>query len=627
MSVAMENEKENIEENGVIIGLKEGHGTADHASHQEEVHGEHDLPEHTHDEHEEDELHKSVDFSSFSKKDFVQLLKDLSAQNNFRHIDELVKEAKPLYDEIRQKERAAALERFKAEGGIEEDFEYKQDEHDIAFDATLRLIRDRRTNHYKALEEEKNENYRKKIEILEKLRALVDGEDTEHGFQQFKELQKEWRAVGAVPAIHAKSLWANYNALVDLFYDRRSIYFELKELDRKKNLAAKLELCTRAERLLEVEKIRDAVRELNELHNEFKHIGPVPLEEKENVWQRFKAASDAVYAKRDQFVEELQKEFQANLQAKEKLIEEVQKFSAFNSDRIKEWNQKTQEILDIQKRWESSGSVARNKAKEINKKFWSAFKSFFNTKNTFFKKLDDERQHNLTAKNEIVKKAQELKESTDWDRTANELKELQRQWREIGPVPEKFREKVFQEFKEACDYFFGQRRGQFEKLDNEQEQNLQAKEQICTELEQAAQEKNGTPEQLSQWVAQFNAIGFVPKKAINAIKNKFHAAVDKYIESLGLNEEDRDRLQLEIQLQSLKDDPEAERKIYHKEQAIRKRITKVENDIALWKNNIEFFGRSKNADKVKDEFNDKIKEASDHLKQLKSQLKLLKTVS
>lgn len=622
----MEKEKDNIEENSVVEGQVGEHGTGDPTSSVEDQHADDESADHTHEEHEEEESHKDIDFSSFSKQDFVQLLKDLSTQTNYRHIDEVVKEARPLYDEIRQKERAQALDRFKADGGVEEDFDYKQDEYDVAFDATLRLIRDRRASHFKALEEEKNLNYTRKTEILERLRTLVDGDDTEQSFQQFKEIQKEWRQVGAVPAVHAKSLWANYNALIDLYYDHRSIYFELKELDRKKNLEAKLELCVRAERLLEVEKIKDAVRELNELHNEFKHIGPVPLDQKEAVWQRFKAASDAVYARRDQYLNQLQQEFQTNLSAKQQLIEEVEKYANFASDRIKEWNQKTQEILDIQKRWEASGGVARSKAKEVNKKFWSAFKTFFNAKSIFFKKLDEERQKNLEAKTEIVSKAQALKESTDWDQTANELKDLQRQWKEVGPVPEKHRERIFQEFKDACDHFFNNRRTQYERQDNEQEQNLKQKEEICQQLEKETQEKSGSEEQLMALAARFNDIGFVPRRAVNNIKNRFHASVDKYVASLELNEEERDRVQLEVQLISLKDDPEADRKLYHKEQAIRKRIMKVENDIALWRNNIEFFGRSKNADKVKDEFNDKIRTASDHLKQLKSQLKMLKTV-
>jgi hypothetical protein len=619
----MENENGNIVENEVVIGLKEGHNDEVGSRNSGDLHSEEESAV-----EESVEEGKSVDYTTFSKSDFVQLLKDLNTQNDFRHIDEIIKEIKPLFDDIRNKERHEALERFKKDGGKAEDFDYKQDEFDSAFDATLRLIKDRKFNHYKTIEEEKNENLRKKTELLEKLRSLVDTEDTEQGFQQFKELQKQWKTIGAVPVAHMKSLWANYNALIDLFYDHRSIYFELKELDRKKNLEAKLELCARAERLKDVEKIKDAVRELNELHNEFKHIGPVPLEEKENVWQRFKNASDAVYEKRDAYVSQLQKDFQGNLNVKEQLVEEAQRIAAFSSDRIKEWNQKTQEILEVQKKWEAIGGVSRSKSKDINKKFWSAFKSFFNNKNIFFKKLDEERDRNLNLKREIIKKAQELKESHDWDKTANSLKDLQAQWKEVGPVPEKQREKIFQEFKEACDHFFEQRRGQIEKLDVEQEENLKRKEAICAELEKAIEEKNGSITSLNQLTQRFNEIGFVPKNSVAPIKARFQTAVDKYVASLqNVSEDEKERTLLEIQLGSLKDDPNAERKLYHKEQAIRKRISKVENDIALWRNNLEFFGRSKNAEKVKDEFNEKINSASDQLKQLKSQLKLLKTVS
>src|SRR5690606_36210468 len=208
--------------------------------------------------------------------------------------------------------------------------------------------------------------------------------------------------------------------------------------------------------LAEVEIIKDAIRELNELHQEFKHIGPVPAEEKEAGWQRFKAASDAVYARRDAYLQTLQSELQQNLDAKSKLAEEVQACVSFDSDRIKLWNEKTREILELQKRWEAVGGLPRAKARDVNKKFWSAFKTFFNNKNQFFRKLDEEREQNLQIKNELVRQAQELRESKDWEATSNTLKALQQKWKDVGPVPEKFREKVFREFKDACDYFFAQ---------------------------------------------------------------------------------------------------------------------------------------------------------------------------
>lgn len=623
----MKNEKENIVENELLNSPEESNDAIDTSRKGGDLHADTDAVD-AHLEEAFEEERKVIDYTSFTKEDFVQLVKDLSKESNFKHIDEVIKEAKPLFDEIRAKERAAALERFTADGSKKEDFEYKNDEWDNAFDATVKLIRDRKFQHFKALEDQKTDNLRKKTELLEKLRVLVDSEDTERGFLNFKEIQKQWKSIGAVPQAQAKTLWANYNALIDLFYDHRSIYFELKELDRKKNLEAKLELCVRAEALEQTENLKDAVRELNELHNEFKHLGPVPLEEKEAVWQRFKTASDKVYEKRDAFVGQMQKDFQANLALKERVIEEIQKFIDFNSDRIKEWNQKTQEILEVQKKWEAIGGTARNKSKDINKKFWSAFKGFFSNKNAFFKKLDGERERNLNLKNEIVKKAQELRENHDWENTANIMKDLQLQWKEVGPVPEKYREKVFQEFKEACDHFFNQRRSQFEKQDLEQEENLKLKEAITAEIERAAETKTGTLEALNELTARFNEIGFVPKKAIASSKTHFQVAVDKYIASIeGVSDDEKERASLEIQLGSLRDDPDADRKLYQKEQSIRKRIQKVENDIALWNNNLEFFGKSKNADKVKEEFNAKIKEATDQLKQLKGQLKLLKTVS
>ncbi|MFM8741807.1 MAG: DUF349 domain-containing protein, partial [Cytophagales bacterium] len=259
---------------------------------------------------------KPTDFSQFTKKEFVSLMKDLSREEDFKKVDRLLKEVKPLYDAIRDAEKQSALLRFLEAGGIKDDFDYRIDELDLQFDATLKLVRDRRNLYYKNLEEKKAEALRTKNELLEKLRVLVDGEDSPTAFHQFKDIQKEWKNSGPVPASHAKEIWASYNAIVDRFYDHRNIYFELKELDRKKNLETKRELVAKAERLLSEKSIPVAVRELNELHNDFKHVGPVPKDEQEVLWQQFKGASDRVYAKRDEFVATLHAELSKNMEVK-----------------------------------------------------------------------------------------------------------------------------------------------------------------------------------------------------------------------------------------------------------------------------------------------------------------------
>ncbi len=575
----------------------------------------------------EEHADEQEDYSHHSKEQLADLVKELVHSTDFKKVDHTLREIKPLFDDIREKERTEALQRFITDGGIAEDFDYKGDEADHLFEANYKLIKDRKAQYIRQQEEQKTENLRKKEELLEKLRLLTDTQDTSDHFDSFKKLQQEWKSIGAVPGTQAKTLWANYHALLDRFYDSQSIYFELKELDRRKNLEAKLELCVRAEKLAEVEIIKDAVRELNELHHEFKHLGPVPKDDKEAVWQRFKAASDAVYAKRDAYMQTLQQELHINLDSKIKLSEEVLTFIDFNSDRIKEWNQKTKEILDIQKRWEIIGGLPRAKAKDVNKKFWAAFKTFFNNKNTFFKKLDEERDNNLQQKTALVQKANELKDSLDWERTTKDFINLQQRWKEIGPVPEKVREKIFKEFKEACDYFFEQRRNQQGKVENEQGDNLKKKEEICVALESHVTAGTGTPEILANLQEQFNAIGFVPRKDINSIRDRYQQAVERFIDTLpGLSDDEKSKIVLENQLQDLRNDPMAEKKIYQKEQTIRKKIMKVENDISLWRNNLEFFSRSQNAEKVREEFNEKIQSASDHLKQLKAQLRMLKTV-
>lgn len=616
----LENEKTAELEDVREAGLDESHGG------QTILHTEADLTDHAEETHDEDT--DQADYSKLSKAQLIDLVKDLVKEADVQRAERKLRNIKPFIDELRDQERTLALNRFILDGSNADDFEYRGDELDATFDSLFKAFRDKRNQLVRSQEEQRNENLRRKQDLLEKLRALTDSQDVQDQFDQFKELQKEWKSIGAVPGTQAKTLWANYHALVDRFYDNQSIYFELKELDRRKNLEAKLDLCARAEKLNEVTEIRNAVRELNELHHEFKHIGPVPIEEKENVWQRFKAASDAVYARRDEFLKNLNQELAANFAIKQALADEVQAFASFQSDRIKEWNQKTKDILELQKKWEVKGGLPRNKAKDLNKKFWTAFKAFFANKNSFFKKLDAERSQNLEKKNQLLQRALDLKESTDWEKATQELKALQQQWKEIGPVPEKVREKIYQEFKQACDFFFDNRRSEQGKKDHEQEDNLKAKEAVCALLEKHAEERTANPELLKELEQQFNAIGYVPKKHIATIRARYHQAVEKFVAALeGVSEDERSKLVLENQLQDLKNDPMADQKIYHKEQAIRKKMQKVENDIAVWRNNLEFFARAKNGEKVREEFNAKIEEASEHLKQLKQQIKLLRTVS
>ncbi len=605
---ASDTEKAAEGETGAATGFDDL-GAADH---EEEIHDDGDELVH-------------ADYTQYSKEELVKTIKTLTKLDDFKKLDIVLNIITPLFQAMKEGDRAKALERYIADGGSEEDFSYKN-ELDQKYDAYYKLIKERKHKFYGDLGRQKLENYQKATELLEKLRHLVDGEESTTSINAIKEIQEEWKATGQVPPQHVRNLWASYNALMDRFYDNRSIYFELKELDRKKNLTAKEELCVRAEKLEQQENLRDAIKELNELHNEYKHIGPVPKAQQEALWQRFKAASDKIYARRKTHYDELKKDLEVNLEAKAKLRDEVQPFAEFNSDRIVEWNKKTQEILEIQKRWEAIGGLPRERAHEVNKPFWSAFKRFFNNKNAFFKKLEGERGENLKLKEALVAKAVELKDSTDWNQTANELKKLQQDWRNIGPVPEKHRNEVYQRFKQACDTFFDNRRNSFKEVEKGYEENLKLKEDVCQRILKLAEEGAGDIGQLEALQEEWNNIGFVPKNAIRSSQEMFAKAVDKFITNSSLDEEEKTKLKITTKLTSLKGTPNANRKLNKKEFNLRRQITNLENDISLWKNNLEFFANSKNADQVREEFDLKIDNAKKELMELKAQLKIIKNI-
>lgn len=573
---------------------------------------------------EEEESH--LDYSNYTKKQMVQVLESLLKEDDFSQVGRILKEIKKPYDILVSKERKEAYDRYIEDGGEKDGFEYRFDDLSRRFEEAYGKLRERRNQYFNSLEKQKEQNLQTKLNILEKLRQIVDSEETGSSIKTLKELQNQWKEVGVIPSSQNKSLWANYNALLDRFYDQRSIYFELKELDRKKNYDLKIELCEKAEQLSQNDNIREVIHQLNELHDEFKHIGPVPKDDQDTVWERFKAASDKIYSRRKDYYEKLKSELKVNEVAKEALVEKVIPFADFASDRISEWNSKTKEIIAIQKEWEAIGSLPKEKAKAINKQFWTSFKSFFNKKGQFFKKIEEERKDNLLLKKELVEKAEALKDSEDFRKTSDELKRLQKKWKEIGPVPEKHRNEVFLQFKGACDYFFNRRRANSGKIEKEYEENLKKKQVLCQELEDMAKLEKIDVDRIKKIEAEWSEIGFVPKNDIRTIQKRYTDAISEVTDKTDLPEAEKHKLRFSAQFHNINYGPGSEKMIQKKEGALRRQITNLENDINLWKNNIDFFASSKNADKLKKDFQVKIDKANAQLKSLKEQLKVISNI-
>jgi hypothetical protein len=565
-----------------------------------------------------------VDYSHYSKTDLVQLVENLLKEPDYKKTDSMLKHIKPVFDDIKEHDRSEALEKFIAEGGEKDDFEYKYDELTQRFENAYRQLKERKSRFLQDQEKEKEKNLTAKMALLERLRNLTDADETNASIAELKEIQQEWKKLGPVPAAQTRELWANYNALIERFYSNRSIYFELKELDRKKNLTLKQEICEKAEKLAEREASSQLIRELNDLHEEYKHVGPVPKEDQEILWQRFKATSDLIYNKRKEQLDSIKKEMDSNLAVKNALCEEAEVFAHFNSDKIADWNEKTRDILELQKKWEAAGVLSRDKAKEINKRFWAAFKGFFHHKNEFFRKIEAFREENLRLKTELCEQVEALKESEDFEDTAEKIKKLQLAWKEIGPVPEKFRNQIFDRFKQACDAFFDRRRNQRSQVDREFETNFAIKSEICEKLEKLAAEKSADMAAFDALRDQWENTGFVPKKNLHAIQKRYADAVQSFLQmNPQLTDTEKDKFKLKAELTASKSNPKAYKEIQKKEMNLRRKISHLENDISLWKNNLEFFAHSKTADKLRSEFQGKIEQAERDLESVKKQLQMI----
>lgn len=581
------------------------------------------------DEAEEDD---GLDYASMPVADLLAYaLKVTETEADLGQADRKMKQMREVISAHNQTEKNRQKEAFMAQEGANEiDFRYNQPKEFEQFYELHKQLKAKRKKQRDELIKNREDNLAKKKDIIAQIKVLLDDAEGQGSLEKIKSLQKTWKEIGAVPKTDADDLYKTYNALLDIFYDNKSIEYDLKELDRKKNLEIKLGLCQKAEDLLNSTQVNEAVRTLNALHEEYRSVGPVPKKEQEALWTRFKEASDKLYQRKREIAEVFKKQLQENMLAKQKLCLALEPFLSFDSDRIKAWNAKTKEILALQDEWQKIGQLPREVAKDINKQFWGNFKQFFANKSAFFEKMDAERKENLVRKQALVKEAEALKESDDWQETADKLKTMQQEWRKIGLVPESHRNSVYAEFKAACDTFFNRKRGQRAEKEKAFVENLRAKTEICEKLKKMAAEK---PTELAPFDAAFQAfaeIGFVPRKDMNAILERMLSATDAYFDALettDLDKEARDKKRISYKAELLKSVPNAGRKLEKQQMAIRSKIQHRENDIALWQNNLQFFANSKTADKLRKEFNQKIQKAQKTIDTLKEQLRILRSIN
>ena len=469
---------------------------------------------------------------------------------------------------------------------------------------------------------------KKKKEIIRVLRELVNGVENKDTFNNVKDLQNAWKDIGNLNNSKDKSLWTTYNALLDRFYDNRSIYFELKDLDRKKNLELKNAICEKAEKLVDNSNIMRAVSSLNELHAEFKHIGPVDRDKQEDIWNRLKNASDEVYKKKKDFISNIKESLNENLEKKSKLLDEINKIKNFKSDKFKEWNNKTKEVLSLKDKWNSIGGVPKSSTRNISKEFWNSFKEFFSNKSKFFKKIDDSFKANLDLKKALVDKVNELKSSDDWENTSKEIQSLQKEWKKIGKVPMKEKDSIFKEFKDACDFFYERMRVEDKDTIKMYEDNLEKKLSTCEAIEKLLDNKEFDQDEFFKLQVKFLEIGHVPKDKVETVKEKFKKTIDVVVEKSSslMNKDDFDKFKFIIELNSLAKNPYSKNKIIKKKSDLIKKINAIQSEIKNLKNNIYYLKESVAAENLKKEYMEKINNSDKEIESLKLQLNLINKV-
>lgn len=585
------------------------------------------------------------DIAEFTKKDLVDLSgklvdsisKSSIVASDVKNIDNVAKQIQIVFDEITLKEKSEALAEYQQETGSAEGFEFKNDNLTLRFEAAMVQIKDSKNAFYRKARQLKDDYFEVKTNLLEKLRIVVEEEEkggSKENWNAFKQIQEEWRDAGNVNSPHNGSLWSAYNALVDRYYNIRNIQNELKDLDRKKNLEAKTDLSVKISEIAETVKTEgysnSLLKQANEYFEEYKALGPAPREEQEALWATVKAAFDVIYEKKRE-QGEVNKQLQNEvLEVKVRLVESLKPFLDFDSGSINEWNAKTKEVLAVQEQWnEIKGGMPRNEGKTVTKDFWSSIKQFFKNKSAFFEKLEEERKANLLLKEQLCQEIEGYVEAETTDAAeTNRVIEMQKTWRTIGHVPHKQKDSIYKRFKKAADAFFNLKRSGNAEVEAQYEENLKAKQAICEQVEKLTEAKEIDLTKLSVFKNDFNKIGFVPRKNIKTIQDRFIKAINDYVRaSSTISPKDEEKLLLRNQVEVELKSGGSSKALDKKENDISRKAKALEDDIALWRNNIEFFGPSKGAEKMKAEFEKKIVKAEQELASLNDKLKLFASVS
>ena len=558
-----------------------------------------------------------------TKADVLHRLQDIAHGEEVPQKDE-VEYLKSSFYKLHVAEREAKLKAYLDAGGDPEQYQYTPDEQEEAFKAEMGIIKEKRAKIFKEQEAEKQENLTKKLAIIDRIKAMVTTPDEANkNYKEFKALQEQWREIKNVPADKANELWRNYQLYVEQFYDMLRLNSEAREYDFKKNLELKTALCEAAEKLADEEDVISAFHQLQKLHQEYREIGPVAKEQREEIWNRFKAASSVINKRHQQHFEGVRAKEEDNLARKTVLCEKVEAIAAEENKGSGDWEKHTKQIIDIQTEWKTIGFAPQKMNVKIFERFRAACDDFFGRKAAYFKGLKETFKENAEKKRALIEKAKELQSSTEWKSTSDKFIALQKEWKTIGMVPKKLGDQLWEEFLAACNTFFEARNAAGAGARGEERENLEKKLGIIEQLKALATETGEeVADKVQKLVDEYNAVGHVPYKEKDKLYKEYHAVLDKLYKDLNISVAKR---KLNNFKQNLKNVAErGENALDNERTRLFRQYENLKSEIQTYENNLGFLNASsKKGNSLIDEMNRKVQKLKDDMNLIREKIKAI----
>ena len=560
-----------------------------------------------------------------TKKEVVERLKEMAASDENPDKDE-IDLLKTVFYKLHITEREARMKEYIDGGGDPEAYQIMPDEDEETFKQQMAIVREKRARIFQQQEAEKQANLEKKLEIIEKIKAMATSPDEANkSYNEFKELQQQWKDIKNVPADRASELWRNYQLYVEQFYDLLKLNSEAREYDFKKNLETKTKLCEAAEKLADEEDVISAFHQLQELHQQYRETGPVAKELREQIWTRFKAASTVINKRHQQHFEDLRSKEEENLTLKTALCEKVEEISKLENKTASDWEKRSKEIIDIQNQWKTIGFAPQKMNVKIFERFRAACDDFFGRKSEFFKEMKQAYAANIEKKKALVEKAQALADSTDWKVTSDKLINLQKEWKTIGVVPKKIGDQLWHDFLNACNKFFEARNAANAGARNEERENLEKKRNIIEQIKAlVADAANATREKVQALTDEYNKVGHVPYKEKDALYAAYHEALDAIYKELNISNKRRRLDDFKSNIRNMA--KRGEDAIDNERGRLTRRFEQLKQEIQTYENNLGFLNASsKKGNSLIDEMNRKVQKLRDDLELVRQKIKAIDT--